>query len=359
LKIKKTIVVLIITATIVVLIITATNTGSSLLATTFTAKKTYEISKSEISKNANKYFWDNYHQGNYDSIPNIIAKLEMTLIANPNDLITTTHLGFVHAWASSERQRLNKPQTNTIEHIILSRKYFEESNLMNPHDMRILGFLADLTLTEGSILNNKKEQTRGFFIGKEAITEWPQFNKFTLGYIFSNLDTSDKNFKQGLEWQYQTIDDCACEKSTKFTDYKSAVQKIRSSTDPKIFRACWNTWIVPHNWEGFCLNWGDMLVKNEEVEEAQRIYNLAKESDTYNEWPFKDVLEKRIKESRQNVALFNKPVDEINLKNQKVIMLNSAMACSGCHQMSKNEFKDFEHKGIDIDKYYFLNKKFQ
>ena len=102
-----------------------------------------------------------------------------------------------------------------------------------------------------------------------------------------------------------------------------------------------------------------MLVKNGEVEEAQRIYNLAKESDTYNEWPFKDVLEKRIKESQQNVALFNKPVDEINLKNQKVIMLNSAMACTGCHQMGKNEFKDFEHKGIDIDKYYFLNKKFQ
>ena len=46
-------------------------------------------------------------------------------------------------------------------------------------------------------------------------------------------------------------------------------------------------------------------------------------------------------------------------KPDKVIMLNSAMACTGCHQMSKNEFKDFEHKGIDIDKYYFLNKKFQ
>ncbi len=65
-------------------------------------------------------------------------------------------------------------------------------------------------------------------------------------------------------------------KSTKLTNYKSAVQKIRSSTDPKIFRTCWNSWIAPHNWEGFCLNWGDMLAKNGEVEEAQRIYNLAK-----------------------------------------------------------------------------------
>src|SRR5450432_1952150 len=125
---KKTIVILIITATIIACSFLATTfTAKSFLATTFTAKKTYEISKSEISNSANKYFWDNYHQGNYDSIPNIIAKLEMALIANPNDLITTTHLGFVHAWALSERQRLNTPVTSTIEHIILSRKYFKES----------------------------------------------------------------------------------------------------------------------------------------------------------------------------------------------------------------------------------------
>src|SRR5450432_3409932 len=103
---KKITVLLIIIATITVCIFLATTfTAKKILATTFTAKKTYEISKSEISKNANKYFWDNYHQGNYDSIPIIIAKLEMALIANPNDLISTTHLGFVHVWASSEKQR--------------------------------------------------------------------------------------------------------------------------------------------------------------------------------------------------------------------------------------------------------------
>jgi tetratricopeptide (TPR) repeat protein len=344
---------------IFLLIIIITITGCSFLATTFTAKKNYEISKSEISENANKYFWDNFHQANYDSIPNIIAKLELALRANPNDLITTTHLGFVHIWASSERQRLNIPNTNALAHISLSRRYFEESNLMNPHDRRVAGFLADLALTEGSILKNKKEQTKGFFIGKNAIKKWPQFNKFTVGYVFSNLDTTDKNFKQGLKWQYETIDDCACEKNTRYTGYTSAVQKVRSSTDPKIYRACWNTWIAPHNWEGFCLNWGDMLVKNGEVDEAERIYNLAKESDTYNEWPFKALLEKRLEERAQNVAPFNKPVDEINLKDQKVIMFNSSIACAGCHQTGKSEFKDLEHSGIDMEKYYFLNSKFK
>ena len=71
-----------------------------------------------------------------------------------------------------------------------------------------------------------------------------------------------------------------------------------------------------------------------ETEEAKRICSLAKESDTYNEWPFKAMLEKRIEERQQNAALFNKPLDELNLKNQKVIMFNSLMACTG---MPSNE----------------------
>ncbi len=116
------------------------------IATSFTPSKKYEIVDKDISKVANKYFWDNYHSGNYDSIPKIIDKLNLALQENPKDIISTTHLGFVHIWALSERQRLNEPNPSITEHILLSKKYFQEANLINPHDLRVLGFLADLTL---------------------------------------------------------------------------------------------------------------------------------------------------------------------------------------------------------------------
>jgi hypothetical protein len=118
------------------------------------------------------------------------------------------------------------------------------------------------------------------------------------------LDTNNQNFQKGLKWQYSTIDDCACEKNTK-NDLVAAVQKIKKSTDPQINRACWNTWIAPHNWEGFCLNWGDMLTKKGEIEEAKKVYLLAKESDSYNEWMYKDVLEKRILIQKDNRDLLD------------------------------------------------------
>ena len=98
-----------------------------------------------------------------------------------------------------------------------------------------------------------------------------------------------------------------------------------------------------------------MIVKNGEIEEAIKIYRLAKESDTYKEWPFVSELENRIKIKNltHNQINFNKPFDNSNLKNQNVIMFNSKIACSCCHQMSKNEFIEFRSKNSG-EEYYFI-----
>jgi hypothetical protein len=55
------------------------------------------------------------------------------------------------------------------------------------------------------------------------------------------------------------------------------------STDGKK-RACWNSWIAPHNFEGFFLNMGDMLVKVGDWRTAQKIYANAKLSPDYANW---------------------------------------------------------------------------
>ena len=312
---------------------------------------------SKISQEANNYFWAALHQGNYKGIDSLLAKLNLALASNPNDLITTAHLGFTHVWALAERQRLESPKGNITEHIFLSKRYFEEAHKMNPNDPRLLGFLADMTIAEGNVLGDKSEVVEGFFKGKKAIRMWPQFNQFSLGYIFSTLDTSDANFKKAIEWQYKTISDCACEKVDRNSDYVDAIEKIKKNKDRKIARACWNSWIAPHNWEGFCLNFGDMLTKAGKTAEAQKIYNLAKWSDNFEFWPFKQVLEDRIANLDRNVQDFNKALDEINLKNQNVILFSSRNSCVSCHQMGNTDEERFERlKRVD-QSYYFPTKK--
>ncbi len=337
-----------------ILLIITIVVGCSDIAVSTAEKKKPVLTQSEIAREANTYFWNNFHAANYDSIINIIVKLNNALAENPNDLITTAHLGFTHAWALSERQRLPISSSSIVENVFLARRYFEEAYKMNENDPRILGFLADMTLAEGAILNNKKVQTAGYFLGLKCVKQWPQFNKFTVGYSFSGLPATDKNFRQGLKWQYESIDDCACEFSniSGLSEEQKTAMVLKSKT-LKVKRACLNTWIAPHNLEGFYLNFGDMLVKNGEWEKAITIYKVAKLSDTYDKWAYKDVLENRIKNAKENTALFNKPLNEANLYSQTVMMVNSGFSCMGCHAMSKEEQISFGQHQPPLT-YYFL-----
>src|SRR5690348_8189629 len=91
--------------------------GCGKVATTFTDRKLPVLTQSGFAKEANSYFWENFHAGNYDSIPKIIQKLSRAMNENPNDLITTAHLGFSHIWALSERQRLKDPNPLIAENL--------------------------------------------------------------------------------------------------------------------------------------------------------------------------------------------------------------------------------------------------
>lgn len=75
----------------------------------------------------------------------------------------------------------------------------------------------------------------------------------------SRLSADSPQFKEGLEWQWLTLDECIGGKIDRANpDYFSQM-----STENKEGRkrACWNSWIAPHNLEGFFLNMRDMLVK--------------------------------------------------------------------------------------------------
>ena len=93
-------------------------------------------------------------------------------------------------------------------------------------------------------------------------------------------------------------------------------------------RPCWNSWIAPHNFEGFFMNMGDMLVKSGDWQTAQKIYANAKLAREYPTWKYQSVLDDRIKQAQSNVALFNAPTETPKAR----IMINSEFSCPVCHQ---------------------------
>ena len=206
---------------------------------------------------------------------------------------------------------------------------------LNPHDPRILGFLGVSQLVEGTIFKDERQKTRGYFVLRDAISAWPEFNYFTAGYPMSNLPAHSKYFNEGLQWQWDTLDVCAGVRVNRHNPTFAPYMRLETQEGPK--RACWNSWIAPYNFEGFFMNMGDMLVKQGDWQLAIKIYNNAKLAKNYASWPFRYLLVSRIQEAKQNVAAFNEPVamNSAAVTNpHKTVIFNSGFGCMMCHQAS-------------------------
>ena len=279
---------------------------------------------------ANAGFWQAFHGGRYEQLPQVLDQLTAEYLKNPNDAQTAAHIGFAHVWRLSESARLRQRPATVTDDIVLSHKYFAEAVQLAPHDARSLGFLGGVELAEGSVHGDEKLKRRGYFTLLDAKQAWPEFNLFTMGYTLSRLPHTDEKYADAVRYQWETLDLCAEQPVNRTTAAFAAYMSQETQHGPK--RACWNSWIAPHNFEGFFLNMGDMLVKQGEPETARRVYADAKLSKTYASWPYRDVLEERIAQATENVAIFRH--EPVAGEARRTLMIHSAFSCMACHQAS-------------------------
>jgi hypothetical protein len=312
------------------------------LAIIFTPQKKPLPSHSRLANHAENEFWNTLHRGQYNNISNANRLLTAAYLENPNDPQLAAHIGFLHIWHITERQRKYFSPT-IVDEIILAKKYFSDAVQLAPQDARYLGFYGDSILIEAKIFNDKREQIKGYFTLIKAMHHWPEFNYFTAGYVMSSLPVTSDYFKKGLEWQWETLDLCAMQTVSRQNPDFSPYMKYETTLGIK--RACWNSWIAPYNFEGFFLNMGDMLVKSGDWQTGIKIYNNALLASNYSSWPYKGLLEIRIANAKKNVKNFQSDSLEMEIKGHlknsyqsqnpdNKILFNSGYGCVACHQQS-------------------------
>ncbi|MEM7118004.1 MAG: hypothetical protein AAF614_36575 [Chloroflexota bacterium] len=294
-------------------------------AVQFAQEKEAQPSTSELATQATQFFWDNFHAGNRERIPEILIQLTAAYLENPNDAEISLLLAHTHLWALAERDR-NARDPLVTNHAILAEKYFEEALRLAPDDVRILGWLGSVKLAIGSIHQDEKATRAGYFMLQDAAKAWPEFNGFTAGYAFSPLPATDSVYQEGVAFQWVNLDACAGQTIDRENpDYSLYLSSITTAGDK---RTCWNSWIAPYNFEGFFLNMGDMLLKNGHVDQAAEIYRIAQLSESYSSWPYKTVLEDRL----ANLDLLAQQFKDADADNEPEIMFNSTYNCMACHQ---------------------------
>lgn len=246
---------------------------------------------------ADKYFWDNFHAGNYDSIPQMLERLKRAYYENPGDYKLAAHIGFTHAWAIAEDDKLEESTATIIDNASLARMYFKEAFDLAPEDdWRFYGFYASFLMAEGTIHGNDKQVVEGYFEMKKAVKKYPEFNLFTKAYSIMNGGRS----KEAIEDLWKNLDKCACEKVSRTNlDYRKYdhLREVESKMS-----TCWNTWIAPHNLEGFFLIFGDLMLQEKDRAGALMMFRNATYTDNFDNWGYKEKVLQRISKVENAMA---------------------------------------------------------
>ena len=273
-------------------------------------------------------FWLALHGGDYGRIDDLLERHMREVVAEPGDALTLFHTGLLHAWKLSERSREPR-NARVVEHAIAARRLFAEAAQLDPADARIAGFAAGFVMTEAAILSNEKQLRQGYFQMQDAVASWPEFNLFTSGYVMSANPPHSAPFTEGLEQQWRTLDACFGAKVSRQSPDLRPYLSQETQSGRK--RACWNSWIAPHNWEGFFLNFGDMLARSGDMANARVMYQATRLSGTYEQWPYRGVAERRLANLASLTDALNKAPDN---EPERVTMNSSAFSCMACHQAS-------------------------
>jgi uncharacterized protein YceK len=303
--------------------------GCSRVAQLTAPQKHPHTARTSTALEADALFWQTLHGGQYDQISPALEALTVAYLQDPRDAVTAAHVGWLHVWRVSEAARSPVKHATITDDLVLSRKYFEEAVQLDPGEARYRGFYGSLLMAEGTVHGEEALVRKGYYTLMGAVNAWPEFNLFTAGYVMSRLPAGSARYRQGLAMQWRTLDLCAGQPVSRMDPDFGAF--MHRETQEGHQRVCWNSWIAPHNFEGFFLNFGDMLVKAGDWQSAQRIYADARLSAAYAQWPYREVLEQRIEHAESNVAKFNAS-DPAGDPISERIMFNSSIACVACHR---------------------------
>jgi hypothetical protein len=146
------------------------------IAVLLAPRKKAATSRSEAATKADDLFWQTFHNGEYEKIQPALELLTAAYLQTPSDAKTAAHIGWLHLWRMSERARLDSVPATSTDDAVMARKYFAEAVTLDPSDARYLGFLAASILAEGGIHKDEKLTRKGYFMLRDSIQAWPEFN---------------------------------------------------------------------------------------------------------------------------------------------------------------------------------------
>ena len=146
------------------MLVVAGGCGAPLAVWSAPDKKPSVARRTPAAQQADQLFWETFHNGAYEGIPQSLAPLKAAYlrtptIQSPPPASASAHLADYRA--PPDRVRARKEITDDA---ILARRYFQEAVRLDPSDARYLGFFAALPMREGR--STRTRSSRGAAISR-------------------------------------------------------------------------------------------------------------------------------------------------------------------------------------------------
>jgi hypothetical protein len=303
--------------------------GCASLAVSMAPKKEAKGDERPLAKAVTEDFWKALHGGRYEDIAPLLERHKQAYLTHPYDADIAAHTGFLHMWRIAESARSPELVAGITDDMSMARVYFGDAVQLRPDWALVQGFWASTVLAEGAIHKDEARVRDGYFKMEDAVAMWPELNLFTKAIMLAQTRHDSPQYAQAVEAFWKNVEVCADgTPDRKNPDFSKFARP--DANDPKK-AICFNTWKAPYNFEGSMLVFGDLLVKQGEVEPAKKVYASAKASKNFEQWPYRAVLEARLANAAANVEAFRVEPREQKAEEKKFIT-GSAFTCTVCHQ---------------------------
>lgn len=271
-------------------------------------------------------FTEAFQTEQYDRAPDLADQLDAAAQIAPDRADVNLLRGHARLWRLSEWGRDPSQDTSEIPAIALTaRAAFEAAAELAPDDHRVPGWLGPLKIAIGNATTDDALIAEGHSDIDAGVAAYPEFNLFVRALVRANAPRGSAELDEAVEAMWQTLDACVGEPVDRDNLDYAPYLDLETATGTK--RVCWNDEKARHNFEGFFLYFGDMLVKAGDPATATAAYQSAQLSSTYATWPYRTELEARIGNAAARDALYA----DADPSNDPEIVAASSHQCAACH----------------------------
>jgi len=269
-------------------------------------------------------FREAFETQRYDLVPALVAELEASAEAAPDDAQVALTLALAHLWGAAEVGRIGGDVGREATHAVEALTRLEAARAVAPDDARVDGFIGAVRMRIGSRTGNAALVDRGLADVRAGAARHPEFNEFVLLLMLSRFGRDDPRFAGAFAATRRTME--ACGLSVTEETPSLALDRQPDVADP-LDRVCWNGPRAVHNFEGTWLYIGDLYVKGGRPDLARALYANARTLDSYASWGFRDLLEERIARADENATRFA----DADPANDPELIADSPVQCAVCH----------------------------